>query len=193
MKTFEEFLEAKQVGTLYHFTTKEGLLHILSKQDFDVGICDIFGFISYNDHISTSRDFMLLNDPAGHFTVRTHNVRIAFDGDKLSNKYKIKPINGLTTNQTDIFGIDKNQYRVPSKSEKEEVICPVKNSKIFNLKDYVLEIYIYSHSKDDIDFSNKVESIIKKENLNINVVLGRKWKPFNENYNRDGNFTIEEK
>ena len=85
MKGFKEFCEGKQVGIIYHFTTRTNIEGILSRQDTPIGLCDILGFASHNGYFSTTRDFMLLNDPFNHFTPKTHNIRIAFDGDKLSN------------------------------------------------------------------------------------------------------------
>ena len=186
MKTFSEFLnvdEGKQVGVLYHFTTPDAILKIMSKQETSLGLCDILGFASHNGYISTTRDYAEVNDPFGHFTNKTHNNRIAFDGDKLSNKYKIKPINGLIQNGVDIFGTHLNPLRVKSKSEKEEVICPYKNQKIYNLKDYVLQIMINNQDNDkSLKLKNVIQKIIDDEKLNIEVVISRKWLPFKESY-----------
>ena len=79
--------EGKQVGTLYHYTSADGLKGILK-----------------SNSIKASKEYYLGNDL--HFISFTRNknfhkkgssfdvkidYRIALDGDKLSNKYKIKP------------------------------------------------------------------------------------------------------
>lgn len=153
--TFSEFIqnEAKQVGTIYHFTTLHNFVMML-EETFQTELgCEFFDFVSYNGYISTTRDRHLSWSNEGYNNNRSLQVRIAIDGDKLSNKHKIVPVNGLTTNDPDIFGNDK--LRVPHKSEKEELICPVNNK--INLRKYILGIQIIYDdkvhlTKEDIEY-----------------------------------------
>ena len=70
--------EGKQRGTLYHFTDEDGLN----------GIIDSGGLYSdFYSYISFTRSFA--PPSVGHLEYMY--VRFAFDGDKLSNKYKIQP------------------------------------------------------------------------------------------------------
>ncbi len=70
--------EGKQIGTLYHFTDEDGLN----------GIIDSGGLYSdFYSYISFTRSFT--PPMVGH--LETRYVRFAFDGNKLSNKYKIEP------------------------------------------------------------------------------------------------------
>jgi hypothetical protein len=192
IKTFKEFLsspvavdntvdEAKQVGIIYHFTKRDNILKLLSKEFMEKELgCDILTFMSHNGYVSTTRNFMFTDDVTSDFNIRTYNIRIALDGDKLSNKYKVKPINGLLDNTKDVFGVDKNHIRVPHKSEKEEVICPINNETRFPLKDYILEIQVYNHDNTrDEEIYNVISRLgVEQHNLNIPVRFVRKWQPF---------------
>lgn len=72
-------LERKQVGTLYHFTKFENLL----------GIIDSNGLLNgEHNYISFTRNYDLVN-LSRYF--EGHSVRLTFDGDKLSDKFKVEP------------------------------------------------------------------------------------------------------
>lgn len=71
--------EAKQVGILYHFTTIQNIEDILKSKGLK---SDFF------DYISFTRNFNL-QKTSDYF--KDHKVRLTFDGNKLSNKYKIEP------------------------------------------------------------------------------------------------------
>jgi len=97
--TFRDFIaiaEAKQVGTIYHFTRLSSLFDMI-KFDFDMS--------SHQDYISFTRNYNMIdyeknqNDLAYDFKLGDKRiVRIAIDGDKLSNKYKIEPFLDITNN-----------------------------------------------------------------------------------------------
>jgi hypothetical protein len=71
-------IESKQVGILYHFTDQEGLEGILN----DGGLKT-----NYRNFISFTRSFLAPKSS----TLEHQYVRITFDGNKLSNKYKFQP------------------------------------------------------------------------------------------------------
>lgn len=82
VNSFESFLyEAKQVGTVYHYTTILALLKILDD--------DVLGDKSLGKYarVSLTRD--------KNFQKRTRIIpaecRITIDGNKLSNRYKVQP------------------------------------------------------------------------------------------------------
>lgn len=178
----QEFInEAKQIGTIYHFTTLNGLKSLLNKDELNKFGCDILTFYSHNSYLSTTRNYALSTDMYNNdFPLAKYNVRIAIDGSKLSNKYKIKPVAGYTLNDKDIFNQDKNFGRVKrSTVEYEEVVCPLKGTKYFALKDYIIEIQILP-SFSDIEDIDKLKSILKKLKVNIPINTGRKFKPLKE-------------
>ena len=97
--SFKDFItisEGKKVGTLYHFTRLSSLLNMLPNFDLK----------SYQEYISFTRNYNLIHPKHNNsFSLDyeigdKRNVRIVIDGDKLSNKYKIKPYidleNGIT-------------------------------------------------------------------------------------------------
>ena len=79
--------EGKQVGPLYHFTRTGELINILKSN-----------ILKVSDQWATNDDLRPFNSftrnkngwDVGGFPT---DVRITIDGNKLSNKYKIKPFN----------------------------------------------------------------------------------------------------
>jgi len=79
--------EAKQVGTLYHFTSFDSLKNILQSNTIkgSWGNEGVKG-----KYVSTTRDKNLWKtDP--NLGAEELQVALVLDGDKLSNKYKIRP------------------------------------------------------------------------------------------------------
>lgn len=80
IKLIDLIKEAKQVGTLYHFTSYSKLVKIINS-----------GFVLTTEHkdiqpyVSFTRDKSMYSD-----SISTQ-VRLAIDGDGLSNRYKIMP------------------------------------------------------------------------------------------------------
>lgn len=102
----QELFEAKQVGTIYHFTKPENIIYLLDKnRQAEYGL-EIFEFFSMSGNFSTTRNASLTSD----FThpilsvKKGYSARISLDGDKISNKFKIRPIRGLKDNDFDVFG-----------------------------------------------------------------------------------------
>ena len=87
IKLLDILNEAKQVGLLYHYTSVDGLKNILQSNQLKSSEENYMGndlnFISF----TRNKNF----DKKGQkFNVKT-DYRITLDGDKLSNRYKIKP------------------------------------------------------------------------------------------------------
>ena len=173
--------EAKQVGTIYHFTTINALKALLNKDELSKFGCDILTFYSHNTYFSTTRNYALSTDMYNNdFPLAKYNVRIAIDGTKLSNKYKIKPIAGYILNDKDIFNHSKNFGRVKrSVGEYEEVVCPLKTNKYFPLKDYIVEIQILP-TFNELEDIEKLKNILKQLDVDIPINTGRKFKPLKE-------------
>ena len=179
----KELFEAKQVGTIYHFTKPENIIYLIDKnRQAEYGL-EIFEFFSMSGNFSTTRNASLTSD----FThpilsaKKGYSVRISLDGDKISNKYKIKPIRGLNDNDFDVFG--KNKERVPLKwGEDEEVIIgnnKKKDESTFKLKDYILQIdiiYLPNTNKEDThNYRDYIEQIVKQNGLSIPVNIVKKF------------------
>jgi len=126
--TFRNFTdslnESKQVGSLYHVTTPQGLENILktntlkgSSISWDGGDTEFFG-------ISTTRN--------KNFFYGNNQIQIVLDGDKISNNYKIRP-----------YDYWRRKYDIPDepqiKDEDEELII-VGEEGLKDIKKYILKI-----------------------------------------------------
>jgi hypothetical protein len=144
--------EGKQVGDIYHFTTIEGLSGILND-----------GFIYANDEgqVSTTRNknvqtsiFMGYEGEEGD-----PKARLKFDGDKISNKYKIRP--SLYDEDTPPEERDP-AYMI--KSEFEEQI--VTNGEDFPVFPYLKEVTIFTGGEEiDEEIMSEIEDILNEKNI----------------------------
>jgi len=190
LKKFIDFLNKDSI--IYHFTTLNAIESLTDKNFMQKYGCEILTFISYNDHISTTRDFSLVNNPMLDFNSSTHPVRISLDGDKISHKYKVKPLNGLVNPDAKIFGTDLNHLRVKHKSEREEVICPLKD-RMFPLKDFIVQIDFLNSSKEsDLAIFEKVKEALDKTDIKVQSVRKFTSIKLNESINTES-FTISYK
>ena len=128
-----KFFEEKQVGILYHFTYLYSMLEIIDS--------DILGDKSlgkYNE-ISFTRD--------KNFYKRTKIVPVEccfiVDGNKLSNKYKIKPYQWNSAH----FSQHSNNLKSPKSGKIEDQMEEVVYGYISDFNKYVKSIIIF-----DIDF-----------------------------------------
>ena len=124
IKLIDLLKEGKQVGILYHFTSRSNLEKILSDNKLNGSFMyelengkELYG-------VSTTRNKNLFYDK--------NPIRISLDGNKLSNNYKISP--------RDYWN---RQYNIPDNpqtvDEDEEVILTPKGY-IENIKEYILGI-----------------------------------------------------
>jgi hypothetical protein len=79
--------EGKQVGPLYHYTSADGLKGILSSNRINASEEYYLGNDLYYISFTRNKNF---HNKGSKFGVKTE-YRITLDGNKLSNKYKIKP------------------------------------------------------------------------------------------------------
>ena len=96
-----EIFEAKQVGTVYHYTGVGGALGILedayimsSAADRPQDAKHDWSSISFTRNKNFTKASFGGGRKARLIGVRNPNVRFTFDGDRISNKYKIEPFSG---------------------------------------------------------------------------------------------------
>ena len=136
IKLLDILNEAKQVGTLYHFTRTGELINILES------------------NILKASDMWSTNDDPRPFNAFTKNkngwdvggfptdVRIAIDGDKLSNKYKIQPFDMK-------FGVDEMEERI--------------YKDIPNIKNYITSITINTKIKGNYEIHKDIINTLYPE------------------------------
>lgn len=135
-----KLFEGKQVGTIYHFTdifslndlTKDYSEHepSLNFKEDDSGS---FNLRNMTYFISTTRKFDFIWNP----------IRFSLNGNKISEKYKIVPIDYFSLNPKDLehFKRDPNQY--------EERIITKKENESLSIKDYCIRVDICTDPKYD--------------------------------------------
>ena len=141
----ESLNEGKQVGVLYHVTSPQRYKQIMDQNTLKGGFVNINGKETLG--ISTTRN--------KNFKYDGNTVQIALDGDKLSNKYKIKPY--------DYWERNYNRPNNPqAQDEDEEVIL---TSSIDNIKDYIISTSINEITNQEMRywaFHSDVFSELKK-------------------------------
>jgi hypothetical protein len=148
-----KLFEAKNVGILYHFTSIDNLIEIIETNKMIGG-----------DSISFTRDKNFINTTGAASIGEPAECRIVIDGDKLSNRYKIRPYN-FFSNEYDVTrpnretGLVINDKDFIAGSESEEVVL---SSVIENIKDYIIRVDFIYGSKNK--FFNAKPS---KDELNV--------------------------
>ena len=148
-KIQENITESKQVGTLYHYTSAEGLKGILQSNSIKASEEYYLGNDLYFVSFTRNKNF---HKKDSAFDV-SMDYRIALDGNKLSNKYKITPFAYIPGwNYKDNWEYDWLDDEPESVvrdflnatgdyDEQEERISFKKpGSSITNIKDYILKI-----------------------------------------------------
>jgi hypothetical protein len=140
--------EGKQVGLLYHYTTANGLKGILQSNKINTSEENYLGNELYYISFTRNKNF---HKKGAKFGVSTE-YRIALDGDKLSNKYKIKPfayIPGWDIEDSwELDWLDDEPENVRRDffnatgdyDEQEERIFFKNDSGIDNIKKYILAV-----------------------------------------------------
>ena len=149
IKNFSQINESKQVGILYHVTSLESFHEIVRK---NFVFKSAFGGSNNFPSISFTRkskgDFM---------PTPGRMVRFTFDGDKMSEKYKLEP-----------YADHKRGYGRKSfssqKDEAETILVTQKEGnygKRIDLKPYIIRIDIIYHSMFNRDFDEEREFLEK--------------------------------
>ena len=141
--------EAKQVGILYHYTSKDGLKGVLDSNQLKATKEHYLGTDLYYISFTRNKNF---HKKGANWNVKT-DYRITIDGNKLSNKYKIQPFtyqpgwdyedNWEYDWLEDESEVDRNHFfnATGQYDEQEERInFGNRNSSIEDIKKYILAI-----------------------------------------------------
>jgi 8-oxo-dGTP pyrophosphatase MutT (NUDIX family) len=125
--------EAKQVGTVYHFTSALGVYNIIKTNTLKSQELDVIGRLKpYKDYkfISLTRD---KNFHIGDKMISGMSARIVLDGNKLSEKYKIIPFR---------YFRGRSKLQEPQKYDESEERLVLKGD-LTNLDKYVLSYDLF--------------------------------------------------
>ena len=146
IKLIDILNEAKQVGTLYHWTTNSNLLNIIESNTLTTSVTTD----SINKKIKIKCISLTRTSNKIQFAIsQTSEVLIVLDGNKLSNNYKITPYH------------DPNQYYFSDEEydEMEERIC----KDILNLNKYIIKIILHKSNPE-------IESLLTEKNIPYEIV-----------------------
>lgn len=166
----ESFIdEAKQVGTIYHYTTYLNALSIIEQDKLiaDHAVDSNNSNPKYNISFTRNKNFA---SSKRNLVSGTPRVRFIIDGDKLSNKYKIEPFaqKGFEKGEKDSF-------------EAEERVVYNKPFSI-KLSDYLNGVDIVKELKDpgkyeyDFDWDmfgedqKKLIELCQSKNIKVNII-----------------------
>ena len=148
-KLNENISESKQVGTLYHYTSANGLKGILQSNSIKASEEYYLGNDLYFVSFTRNKNF---HKKGSAFDV-SMDYRIALDGNKLSNKYKITPFAYIPGwNYKDNWEYDWLDDEPESvvrdflnasgdyDEQEERINFKKPGSSITNIKDYILKI-----------------------------------------------------
>lgn len=141
--------EAKQVGLLYHYTSKNGLRGILKSNSISSSEEIYMNHNLYYISFTRNKNF---HKKGSNWNVKT-DYKITIDGNKLSNKYKIHPFAYRPGwDYTDNWEYDwledepedvvRNFFNATGKYDEQEerVWFKQPNQSITNIKNYILSI-----------------------------------------------------
>lgn len=177
------FTEGKKVGAVYHFTNISSLEKIIQgNKKLQINPWEL---ISHNGTLSCTRNFCMTSDlfPNDFDTKQGYIVRLALDGDCVSNKYKINPISGLTSTYHNVFGVDKNEYRVSRHSGEQEEVVQSKNY-LFKIRKCIKSIDVSHYSNKQKEKLDRLNTFINKD-LGLDINFSRKFKPLKESESYD--------
>jgi hypothetical protein len=135
MKSFKEFyIEGKQVGILYHYTSIHRLLQILEsnvlKSDLDKGPI-VREFVSFT------------RDKHFHINYRDNiskDCRLVIDGDKLSHHYKLQPYNYFNP---------RDHIVKPHQGTYDESEERIRIRKLPDIRKYIIKVQILDDELED--------------------------------------------
>ena len=190
MITKYKLFEAKQVGTLYHFTNLISLYSILTTNSLET-----YRTVDDNDNLKNSYNlkgylyYVSFTRNKNFYKIPQLNIdhpvscRMTIDGDKLSHKYKIYPI--------DFF----NDYDDEYNTEDEECIVTPSTEGLDNIKNYILKIEIPTLEKFRLEIINGLKSnytfVNKFKNVCSDLGLSDDSNHFYHFYNLNGEDIIK--
>lgn len=175
IKLLKEVLkEAKQVGTLYHFTDYEAAKNIVDdglKLKVATKPTGLEKTPDYAKYVSFTRN-KDLKSPTIY-----REVRFKVDGDAMSNRYKVEP-----------FADTKSGFGRKSSDESEERIDVEMKGGNIDISPYLLSVEIMDPSalkenqeedEDDVDFTTPIKSSHLSYYKDLIDTLKQKAIPFN--------------
>lgn len=197
MKTLKQLREmiqeAKQVGTIYHFTKPTNLKNLMDDEyQKSKGGKGAWHMTSQNGYISATRNHELSRQilPKHHQLDLEHgySARITLDGDKISERHKIGPVKGLRNDNTDILNHRHNDRNRVSRhtGEREEAIHTDKDE-FLNICPYIKRVdFVYNDHPTDPMNDEEYKHIAKHLDAHgISHSLSRKW-------NNEGKIKVNE-
>jgi hypothetical protein len=154
IELLKEINEGKQAGNLYHFTPLSNIVPILNSK-----------YLIPNKQNQISTSVRANMDPDIIFDNKTNLARLTLDGDKISNKYRIRP-----------FSYEEND-------EGEEEI--VVNGKNFPFLPYLKRIDFFIVKPKDKNIST-VEKILQNANIKYNIYQGTPLKNIPYKQSKEG-------
>lgn len=164
IKLLDLLNEAKQIGNLYHFTALKNIIPILESQVL---------IPNGEGQISTSRRPNM--DVSGFMKMqmgKSNIARLMLDGDKISNKYKIRPF----------VYFDDDEYIDGEDLGEEQIIV---NRKNFYFLNYLKRIDIFITKKEKI--IDKVISLLDKMNIPYKIYEGTPQSNIPYKQSKEGN------
>lgn len=169
-KEYVDLHEARNRGVLYHFTTIDLCMMMLDPIQQKQLDNTPLKLLTSRHGVSFTRNSSLPTHPTGTMSglnVRNgYVVRIAVNGDRLSDVYSIRPIAGLSDDSDHSGDItDKNKPRMSRSSGEAEELAIPKNSSV-DIKKFVIRIDLIGGSTKDFE---EIKNLA--DNLNINVFM----------------------
>jgi len=135
----KEITEAKQVGTLYHWTTN--LLGIIQTNTLKAGPTP-----NIRNPLESINCISFTRTPQRIFWIAENsNAVLVIDGDKLSNRYKMSPYNDYIDHWED---------------EMEERTC---GRDITNIDQYIIKVILYKDMH--IDDYDEIKSLLELKDI----------------------------
>ena len=164
LNILKEINEAKQVGTLYHFTYSEWLPEIIETNQLGVsGKKERFKPRPPKSSLSNTKygNVALTRDKNFHKRSTVFgdtDICLVLDGDKLSNIYPIKP---YSFKGSHLFGkeyIKNNPDEETGENQMEETIPTINN-----LNKYLLKVIFFKNKLRNMDDFNKSIDMLKEK------------------------------
>jgi hypothetical protein len=151
--------EAKQRGTLYHYTDYDHLTKIIESNILKPLHTTILGKERYT--VSTTRD-KNFHEPERE--IQGTSIRLELNGDKISENYKILPYNYFTQENNYYFNSSNNPAR-PKDTESEEAIITTEKG-LINVKKYIELVTIFPDKEKNAYAAKRTFEIVEFLNLN---------------------------
>jgi hypothetical protein len=147
----DDLNEAKQVGTLYHYTMLDRLKNIIISNTLEASTPEDTGS-THKDYSGPAISFTRTKYKPQSIVTNESDAALVIDGNKLSNNYKSIPF---------------QDSEIPDDEMEERIY----NKNITNLNKYIIKVILYESDPE-------IESLLKEKNipyeLNLNESL-RDW------------------